>query len=103
MSNFFVILLYALNSLQIINEKINSQEILCYLNDDCIITCDNTDNNGGLCVDTTIICQNSDYGVCQITCIGTACRWLSLIALHVKSVDIICGHANGISFILIFR
>ena len=99
MLNFFVILIiniYALNSLVIINQNIDNQEILCGLNDACIIICDNTDNNGGSCVGATIICQNSDNGVCQIACTGTACQSLSLIALNVKSVNIICGIQNNI-------
>ena len=86
--------LILINSLEHINEDISNQDILCGYNDDCIIYCDI--NNAGNCRNANITCQNSDDGVCELTCIGSdACKDLSIDTVNSRSVKINCGPGIG--------
>ena len=96
---FFVNIWLSLSeAIEIINQDISGDTIHCSQNDDCILMCDG--NNGGNCARVSMICQNIDSGICKLTCVGyDSCDGLSLTAINVKSVEIICGHGNGMCYV----
>ena len=102
MSNFVALFcfgLYLIKSLQISNQDLSGDNIVCDFNDDCIVTCNA--NQGYYCDGLTLTCQNH-IGLCRLTCIGNgACDGVQLIANHVKSIEISCSD-NGINILFLY-
>ena len=98
---FFAFILYALNALEILNETLINQNIICPINDDCIISCNTF--NGIYCNGLSLTCNNNINGTCKLECIGIdSCADVHLNALNVNSIEILCtDYGMSLLYILI--
>ena len=92
----FALILYGLNGLEIINQTLVNQNIICPINDDCIISCNTLNGNGTECNGLSLTCNNNINGTCKLECMGrNSCKNVKLNALNANKIEILCTD-NGV-------
>ena len=95
----FWLFVWISNSLEILNQTLSNQNIICPINDDCIISCNTLNGNVTECNGLSLTCNNNINGTCKLECIGKdSCKDLQLNAVNVNSIELLCSH-NGITYL----